>query len=622
MVNNTIVNNLANAIINKISSMISGKEDSSNKVSSWTNPPNLNNTKYAGEKLVKDTLDTKLDISQGSGYNGYYMKVNSSGNVAPENVNFKTINNESILGTGNIEIGSDDVGTFDDLYDLINNASSGDTITLTKDYICDVNDNYKGLYINNKNLTINGNGHIIDGQAFYNNKYISGEYFANTDGILGIITANVTLKNIIFKNGFANGDNDLGGGAIWIEPSNDCEINIYNCIFLNNGTAVDGGAIKIENNYSDDISLSIINCLFERNYTLLEWGGECYGSAISIVDGGHISLNVLIDSCVFNDNYSEKNLGTIYEDYSVTTITNCIFNGLQSREINIQGTLGNGNKFLNSKVDVENGANQMTDSSAYSNIGTSANATQKQINTGINNVIGNKVNKSDVVGTFTDLQTIINDTSSGGTIVLNKDYKYDSTTDSSLTDGIIINKNITIVGNGHIIDGNNNQRGFYISDGTSELLDLKIQNCKHQSGGGILITNYANLTIIDSTLNNNTTNLGYGGAIANVNENSSLIIINTTLTKNKAQTTGGAIFNLGTLNIKESIIKNNTANSIANIMSPSNTVIAYNCEINDISTTCQNVTNITIESLVNMIGDAITYINMGDAINYIVGSGE
>lgn len=40
---------------------ISGKEDKSNKVASWSST--TNNTNYPGEKLVKDSLDTKLNIS-------------------------------------------------------------------------------------------------------------------------------------------------------------------------------------------------------------------------------------------------------------------------------------------------------------------------------------------------------------------------------------------------------------------------------------------------------------------------------------------------------------------------------------------------------------------------------
>lgn len=65
------------------SSAISGKEDTSNKVSSWSST--TNDTHYPTEKLVKDSLDTK----QATLVSG---------------ANIKTVNNQSLLGSGNIVI--------------------------------------------------------------------------------------------------------------------------------------------------------------------------------------------------------------------------------------------------------------------------------------------------------------------------------------------------------------------------------------------------------------------------------------------------------------------------------------------------------------------------------------
>lgn len=65
------------------SSAISGKEDISNKVSSWSST--TDDTHYPTEKLVKDSLDSK----QATLVSG---------------TNIKTINNTSLLGSGNISI--------------------------------------------------------------------------------------------------------------------------------------------------------------------------------------------------------------------------------------------------------------------------------------------------------------------------------------------------------------------------------------------------------------------------------------------------------------------------------------------------------------------------------------
>lgn len=194
-------------------------------------------------------------------------------------------------------------------------------------------------------------------------------------------------------------------------------------------------------------------------------------------------------------------------------------------------------------------------------------------------------------GTFTDLQTLITNASSGDTIVLDKDYKYNSTTDSSLTNGIVINKTITIIGNGHIIDGNNTKRAFYCNGNyTLELNDLKIQNCTGSSGGAIDAMNNSQVNINNTTLNNNTAD--NGGAIHAI-WNSQINMNNTNINNNNATNYGGAIYvwSNSQLTIKESIIKNNTAtNNYANIYCSTATTV-YNCDINDISTTCYNVTN-------------------------------
>ena len=72
---------------------ISGKEDASNKVSSWSST--TNNTHYPGEKLVKDSLDAKQD-------------------TLVSGINLKTINNQSLLGSGNISVSGGGSVTVDD----------------------------------------------------------------------------------------------------------------------------------------------------------------------------------------------------------------------------------------------------------------------------------------------------------------------------------------------------------------------------------------------------------------------------------------------------------------------------------------------------------------------------
>ena len=254
-------------------------------------------------------------------------------------------------------------------------------------------------------------------------------------------------------------------------------------------------------------------------------------------------------------------------------------------------------------------------------------------------IYGQNTQGSTSPGTFTDLQALItNATAPNGQIpiiILNKDYKYDSTTDSSLTSGITTSKDITIIGNGHVIDGNNSKRTFYINGQyTINLYDLRIQNCSGNYGGAIYANTGAMVNINNTTFNQNNATTSGGAIYANsatVNINNTqftnniadtrggaintwsdatININNTTFNQHTATDYGGAIYanSSATVTMKNSSFQNNTASNYVNIYSY-NAITIYKCTIPNIATSCYNVTNITIESLVNMIGDAITYIN-------------
>ena len=60
----------------------------------------------------------------------------------------------------------------------------------------------------------------------------------------------------------------------------------------------------------------------------------------------------------------------------------------------------------------------------------------------------------DPVGTFLDLQLLIDETPDNGSISLEGDYTY-FTGDTGVSDGIVIDKNITIDGKGYTIDAKN-----------------------------------------------------------------------------------------------------------------------------------------------------------------------
>ena len=126
-----------------------------------------------------------------------------------------------------------DNGSFTALQNKIKNASSGSTINLENDYAYDEGFSVRGIEINIQ-LTINGNGHTIDGKnaaRIFKIIYSSDDY--------------VTIRDINFINGRISGE----GGAI----HGHC--NVINCTFTSN-SAVDGGAIAYA---------SAQNCTFTSN---------------------------------------------------------------------------------------------------------------------------------------------------------------------------------------------------------------------------------------------------------------------------------------------------------------------------------------------------------------------
>ena len=188
----------------------------------------------------------------------------------------------------------------------------------------------------------------------------------------------------------------------------------------------------------------------------------------------------------------------------------------------------------------------------------------------------------DVDGSFTDLATEISGSSS---INLTKNYVYDSSKDSSYKNGIVINKNMVINGNGHIIDGNHSAKMFQITSGRVYLNNITFVNSNTSSNGGMIYFAGTYLNISDSCfknasikangaaifINSGTADISNSNFINNVAEGNSYsgsIYINGGATVNiyksnfigNVGNAGGAIYHRGNyLNIYDSYFFNNTS---------------------------------------------------------------
>lgn len=177
------------------------------------------------------------------------IEQNSNINILSSSITENNINEENFQYMGN----------FIELKELIDNNNE---INLTKDYIVSFSDieiihenEFRGNLIPdegliiNKNLTINGNGHFINGNNLCRIFTIKND----------MVT--LTLNNLILMNGKST---LYGGGAIYSQGI----INAFNCIFKSNKAIIDetitynagrGGAIYSTN------TLNIYNCTFKDN---------------------------------------------------------------------------------------------------------------------------------------------------------------------------------------------------------------------------------------------------------------------------------------------------------------------------------------------------------------------
>ncbi len=88
-------------------------------------------------------------------------------------------------------------------------------------------------------------------------------------------------------------------------------------------------------------------------------------------------------------------------------------------------------------------------------------------------------------GSFTDLKELINQ-NTNGTLDLYRNYKFNSHVDSSLSNGIEINKNLVINGNNFVIDGNHESTIFKNSRSINYLIinNLSLINANSNVWGG------------------------------------------------------------------------------------------------------------------------------------------
>ena len=205
-----------------------------------------------------------------------------------------------------------------------------------------------GIELNRDDLIIDGQNHIIDANNLSRIFYITGK--------------NITLKNIIFKNGMyfkspLSSKYD-GGGAICV--LHDASVSIENCEFIHNISMKSAGAIKdyggisklnnsiFKNNIAEEHGgaflnsnkeLTVQDCIFEENFSKND-GGAIFSNIylLSQINNDEDieeikshnykhSYNLYLDKCLFKDNSTQHSGGVIQANDLNLECTNCNFEG-------------------------------------------------------------------------------------------------------------------------------------------------------------------------------------------------------------------------------------------------------------------------------------------------------
>ena len=515
-------------------------------------------------------------------------------NIENENLILEDSQNEDTLNIENENNLLSTPGNFRDLNSLINDNDQPE-ITLDRNYTYDEDNMENGITID-REVTINGNGYTI-----------------NANGkarIFSVTGSNVVFKNIVFMNGLAAQSDK--GGAIWGDST------AINCTFKNNG-AYEGGAMYcgtannctfISNNAIRNDGGAILNgtannCTFINNTAYDEGGAMKYGTANNCtfigndaMCGGGMSSGTANQCFFFKNTYSDAG-----EAMFEGTANDCTFILIfSSIGATADGTEGKGTcKFIPAELIV---SNFMTSAHSFETLPFNLSAivndeemTADDINTTIK-IFKNEqlvdtfyaltgegwevdLDNGDYIAefsiaesqiepvnvtlsitdgtTFTDLNRTING-NENSEISLDKNYKYDPNIDSAFINGIIINRTLTINGNGFAIDGLNIARTFQINGDNVVVKNINFVSGNSTDKAGAIYWHGNNGFVEGCNFTNNSAKSGGAiyfdsdGTVSNCNFNE-----NTVEKSHLTNGFGGAIFFQGDGKVVSSTFNNNQA---------------------------------------------------------------
>lgn len=426
--------------------------------------------------------------------------------------------------------------TFKDLNNVINSSSNYISLSENYTYSADVDGDFKGGILIDRQITIDGNGYVIDGN--------------NKAAIFKVSSDNVVLKNInfinsnseaivwegvngtIFNCNFTNNSDSMRGIIAWEGGFG----SIVGCNFIDNSAKCFGSAIYWNSNNGKLINSNFLNNFASNKGTVFWRGNNASIHNCSFINNGNFvyclkQAKVVLDyedDCTQVNPYSNPLIrdlyfyygGAVYYEGNDASISNCHFinnSAYEGGAIYFIGNLSCVNLvFLNNSC-VNKGGAIYCKNSQYLSITNSTfinNSPQYLFNNSemsileLDNIIFDYW--YDITGnSFNALSNLINITPEASTLTLDKDYEYTNGTNK----GILINKSITIDGAGHTLNGNRLSRMFNITADNVTIRNINFVNGNAFgryggiAGGGAIYLCGDNGFIENCTFTNNT---GYG----------------------------------------------------------------------------------------------------------------
>ena len=404
-----------------------------------------------------------------------------------------------------------------------------------------------------------------DSTLFIKNSTISNNLknYKNGDYVVGAVTS--LGKTIISQNSYFVNNSGRWGGAITTSGSSlpgkkVNELSISDSTFSKNG-GLYGAGIFIQGS-----KFSITSCVFDSNTASGKGNmtpNDNNGAAIEVTNTDKAITGTIYKS-TFTNNKAQYG-GAIDICAGTIKITNSKFINnsadVEGGAIDINALNGNpkvtisGSKFINNSAPLGGAILNIKDLTVKGS--TFINNTPNTIFNGVG--AGGNLNLN--IRTFTDLQNAIGLVT--GTLTLNQNVALTTKEAANFTNGITINKDITIDGKGHTIDAKNLGRIFSIGEGfTVTLTNATLINGKADKGGAIY--NDGSLTLSDVKLSDNAAD-GYGGAVFN---NGELVVSDSVFDSNDIVNRGSASVDYGgaaIYNWKEGTLKVTNSNFINNI---------------------------------------------------------